>query len=62
MKSRVSGFHATLLKGMKHADFMQIFHRDYGTYIQALLSFCSLTQKLSNVLSVPMDFIIKITR
>jgi len=39
MKSRVSGFHATFLKGMKHAEFMQIFHRDYGTYIQALLSF-----------------------
>jgi len=24
---------------MKHAEFMEIFHRDYGTYIQALLSF-----------------------
>jgi hypothetical protein len=39
MKSHVSVFHAALLEVMKHAEFMQILHRDYVTYIQALLSF-----------------------
>jgi hypothetical protein len=47
---------------MKRAEFMQIFGKDCGANVQALLSHFSTYGMFSSLFSVPADCIIKITR